>query len=48
MRKVEKVVKKPVKPLIDKLMSYFAGEINYTLAGYVCKILTIFFGKKQS
>ena len=29
-------------------MSYFRGEVNYTLAGYVCKILTVFFNKKPA
>jgi len=32
--------------LIERLMSYFDGEVNYTLAGYVCKILTTIFNKK--
>jgi len=29
-------------------MSYFDGEVNYTLAGYVSKILTTFFTKKPT
>lgn len=29
-------------------MAYFDGEVNYTLAGYVSKILTTFFNKKQA
>mgnify|MGYP006958839034 CR=1 FL=1 len=40
------MVKKEVEPLIGKLMAYFDGEVNYTLAGYVCKILTMFSTKK--
>ena len=35
-----------VPPLIGKLFSYFETEVNYTLAGYVCKILGVFLGKK--
>ena len=44
----EVTVSKEVEPLIGQLMSYFRGEINYTLAGYVCKILTAFFNKKPA
>ena len=29
-------------------MEYFRGEVNYTLAGYVCKILGGFFTKKPT
>ena len=28
------------------MFSYFDGEVNYTLAGYVSKILLSFFAKK--
>ena len=45
-RKIEKINKKPVEPLIGDLFSYFAGEVNYTLAGYVCKVLTSLLAKK--
>jgi hypothetical protein len=47
-RKVERTVKREVEPLINKLMAYFDGEVNYTLAGYVSKILSLFFTKKPS
>lgn len=36
---VEKVEEKEMPALILKLLSYFDQEVNYTLAGYVCKIL---------
>lgn len=29
-------------------MAYFDGEVNYTLAGYVSKILSLFFTKKPA
>jgi hypothetical protein len=45
---VEKIVKREVEPLINKLMTYFDGEVNYTLAGYVSKILSLFFTKKPA
>lgn len=48
IKKVERTVKKEVEPLINKLMAYFDGEINYTLAGYVSKILSLFFTKKPA
>ncbi len=35
-------------PMINKLLAYFDGEINYTLAGYVSKVLSLFFTKKSS
>jgi hypothetical protein len=41
-------LKREVEPLINKLMAYFDGEINYTLAGYVSKILSLFFTKKPA
>jgi hypothetical protein len=37
-----------VEPLINKLMAYFDGEVNYTLAGYVSRILSLFFTKKPA
>ena len=46
-RKVEKINKRPVEPLIGKLYGYFAGEVNYTLAGYVCKVLGTLLLKKS-
>lgn len=46
MKTVTKVNKKEVDPLMNQLFSYFEGEVNYTLAGYVSKILIAFFGKK--
>jgi hypothetical protein len=29
-------------------MSYFKNEVNYTLTGYVCKVLTMLFNKKTA
>ncbi len=43
---ITKINKKQVEPLLNQLLSYFEGEVNYTLAGYVSKILISFFGKK--
>ena len=34
--------------MIYSLLTYFSGEINYTLAGYVSKILSMMLGKKPS
>ena len=34
-----KKIVKEVKPLLEELFSYFEGEVNYTLAGYVVKVL---------
>jgi hypothetical protein len=48
IKQVEKIVKKELEPLINKLMAYFDGEVNYTLAGYVSKILSFFFTKKPA
>lgn len=48
IKTVETTTKKEVQPLISKLMSYFDGEVNYTLAGYVSKILGVFFNKKPA
>lgn len=45
---VERVVKREVEPLMSRLMGYFSGEVNYTLAGYVSKIASTFFGKKPA
>lgn len=45
---VETIVKKEMRPLMEKLISYFDGEVNYTLAGYVSKILSAFFNKKPA
>ena len=47
-RQVQKVNKKEVQPLIYSLFSYFEGEINYTLAGYVCKVLCMLLTKKPT
>ena len=46
IKKVNKTIKKEVPPLLDELFKYFEGEVNYTLAGYVSKILISFFNKK--
>lgn len=46
VRKVERVVSRVLQPLVDKLMDYFSGEVNYTLAGYVSKILSFLSNKK--
>lgn len=46
LKTVTKTVKKEVEPLASQLFSYFSGEINYTLAGYISKILISFFNKK--
>lgn len=35
-----------MEPLEKDLFSYFDGEINYTLAGYVSKIFSVFHSKK--
>ena len=43
---VNKVIKKEVEPLMDELFNYFDQEVNYTLAGYISKILISFFNKK--
>ena len=32
--------------MIHKLLAYFDGEVNYTLAGYIAKILAVFLTKK--
>ena len=45
-RKIERIVEKKLPPLIDILMTYFNGEINYTLAGYVSKVLSFLSTKK--
>ena len=46
MKTVENVVQKEVPPLINNLLEYFKGEVNYTLAGYISKVLSYFFNKK--
>ena len=46
--KMEKGVKKTVPALIDSLFIYFEGEVNYTLAGYVCKVMLSFINKKPT
>lgn len=33
-RKQDRIVQKELLPLIDRLMGYFNGEVNYTIAGY--------------
>jgi hypothetical protein len=45
-RKQERIVQKELPPLIDRLMGYFNGEINYTLAAYVSKVLSSLSNKK--
>lgn len=42
-----KTVEKEVEPLRHALFSYFKGEVNYTLAGYVCRVFGALFAKKQ-
>ena len=32
--------------MINRLLKYFEGEVNYTLAGYVSKVLIAFYNKK--
>jgi hypothetical protein len=41
-----KFIEKEMEPLRNELFSYFKGEINYTLAGYVSKVFSTFFTKK--
>jgi hypothetical protein len=48
MKTVERVEEKEVPPLIIKLLSYFDGEVNYTLAGYVSKILVTLLNRKPA
>ena len=48
MKMVETVVQKEVSPLIVNLLTYFKGEMNYTLAGYISKVLSYFFNKKPT
>ena len=33
---------------MEKLLSYFEGPVNYTLAGYTCKVLSTLFTKKPA
>jgi hypothetical protein len=33
---------------MNKLLSYYEGPVNYTLAGYNCKVLTTLFNKKPA
>jgi hypothetical protein len=33
---------------MTQLLSYYEGPINYTLAGYNCKVLTTLFTKKPA
>ena len=40
--------KLPKLPLISKLLTYYEGPVNYTLAGYNCKVLNMLFTKKPS
>lgn len=46
IRKHEHIIEKELPPLIDRLMTYFNEEINYTLAGYVSKVLSFLYNKK--
>ena len=46
LKTVERIETREVPPLIHKLLAYFDGEINYTLAGYVSKILAAFLNRK--
>lgn len=33
---------------MGQLLSYYEGPVNYTLAGYNCKVLSTLFTKKPS
>lgn len=44
---VTEVVSKEMPLLIDALFAYFQKDINYTLTGYVCKVLTSLLNKKS-
>lgn len=48
MKTIEKIEEKEVPALIYKLLAYFEGEVNYTLAGYVSKILAMLLTKKPA
>lgn len=48
MRTVERIEKREVPALIHKLLAYFQGEVNYTLAGYVAKILSVLLNKRPN
>ena len=41
-----KIIKVILNPLIDEIFLYFKGPVNYTLAGYVCRIMISFLKKK--
>lgn len=41
-------MKKEVPPLSKALFSYYEGEVNYTLAGYVSKVFSAFLTKKPT
>ena len=45
---IERVEQKEAPALIFKLLAYFDGEVNYTLAGYVSKILAVLLNKKPN
>ena len=46
METIQEVEKIKKEPLIGELFRYFEGEVNYTLAGYVSKVLISFYNKK--
>ena len=48
MKTIEKIEQRQVPALIHKLLAYFDGEVNYTLAGYIAKILAHFLTKKPN
>ena len=48
LKTIEKIEQRQVPALIHKLLAYFDGEINYTLAGYIAKILAVFLTKKPA
>lgn len=48
IKTVERIDQKEVPALIHKILTYFDGEVNYTLAGYVSKVLAHFLTKKPN
>jgi len=48
MKTIEKIKTREVPALIHSILSYFEGEVNYTLAGYVSKVLAHLLLKKPA